>query len=156
MEILKNRLKNTFMFPNDTNKFILLLRKAVYPYEFLDDLEKFNEKSLPEKEKVFSNLNMEYITDLDYNHAKRILKDKEMKNLGEYHDLYLKSDTLLADFFFENFRKMCLKMYELDPKFNPAPRLTWQTTDILLMVEIELEADYVILLRDMQKLIISI
>ena len=47
-------------------------------------------------------------------------------------------------------------MYELDPKFNPAPRLTWQTTDILLMVEIELEADYVILLRDMQKLIISI
>ena len=93
------------MFPNDTNKFILLLRKGVYPYEFLDDMEKFNEKSLPEKEEFFSNLDMEYITDLDYNHAKRILKDTEMKNLGEYHDLYLKSDTLLADFFLKTLEK---------------------------------------------------
>ena len=57
---------------------------------------------------------MEDITDADYMHAKRVCKDFEIKNLGEYHDLYLKSDTLpLA--VFKNFRKMCLKIYHLDP-----------------------------------------
>ena len=57
---------------------------------------------------------MEDITDADYMHAKRVCKDFEIKNLGECHDLYLKSDTLLLADFFEDFRKMCLKMYTLD------------------------------------------
>ena len=74
------------------------------------------------KKDIYSNLNMEVITDFDYNHAKRVCKDFERKNLGEYHDLYLKSDTLLLADVFENFRKMCLKSYELDPaKFLSAP-----------------------------------
>ena len=78
----------------------MLLRKGVYPYEYMDDWEKFNETTLPEKEEFYSNLNMEDITDADYMHAKRVCKDFEIKNLGEYHDLYLKSDTLLlADVF---------------------------------------------------------
>ena len=73
----------------------LLLRKGVYVYEFLDHWGKFNETSLPEKEKPYSNLNMENITDSGYNHAKRICKDFEIKNLGRYHDLHLTSNTLL-------------------------------------------------------------
>ena len=84
-----------------------MLRKGVYPYEYMDHWEKFNETTLPEKEEFYSNLNMEDITDADYMHAKRIFKDFEMKNLREYHDLYLKSGTLLLADVYENFRKMC-------------------------------------------------
>ena len=70
---------------------------------------------------------MEDITDGDYMHGKRVSKDFEIKNVGEYHDLYLKSDTLLLADVFENFRKMCLKIYHLDPvKFLSTLRLPWQ------------------------------
>ena len=106
-EKLKKRLKNTFEFSaNDINKFILLLRKGVYPSEYMEDWEKFNETALPEKEEFYSNLNTEEITDADYMHAKRVCKDFEIKKIGEYHDLYLKSDILLLADVFENFRKL--------------------------------------------------
>ena len=76
VEELKKRFKNTFKFSNnDINKFILLLRKGVYRYEYMDDWEKFNETLLPEKEEFYSNLNMEDVTDPDYMRAKRVCKD---------------------------------------------------------------------------------
>ena len=81
----------------------------------MDDWEKFNETTLPEKEDFYSHLNMEDITDADYAHAKRVCKDFEIKNLGEYHDFYVQSDTLLLADVFENFRNMCLEIFELDP-----------------------------------------
>ena len=93
----------------------MLLRKDVYPYGYTDDCKKFNETTLPEKEEFYSNLNMEDITDVDYLHAKRVCKDFEMKNLSDHLDLYLKTDTLLLTDVFENFRKMCLNIYHLDP-----------------------------------------
>ena len=65
------------------NKFILLLRKGVYPYEYMDSWEGFNETSLPEKEAFYSNLNMEDITDVDYKHAKIVFKNLINKNLGK-------------------------------------------------------------------------
>ena len=68
----------------------------------MNDWEKFGETSLPEKEDFYSHLNMEDITDADYGHTKRVCKDFEIKKLGEYHDLYVQSNTLLADIF-ENF-----------------------------------------------------
>ena len=71
----------------------------------MDDWESFNE-TLTEKEEFYSNLNIEDIIDAEYIHAKRNCKDFEIKNLGEYHDLYLESDIFLLDVF-ENFRKMC-------------------------------------------------
>ena len=78
---------------------------------------KFNESSLPEKEDFYSHrhLNMEHINDADCTHAKKVCKDFKIRNLGDYHDLYVQSDTLLLADVFENFRNMCLKMYELDP-----------------------------------------
>ena len=80
-----------------------------------------------EKKEFYNNLNMGDITDADSMHAKRICKDFEIKNLYEYHDLYLKSDTLLLADVFENFRKMCLKIYRLDPaKFLSTSGLAWQ------------------------------
>ena len=81
----------------------------------MDDWKKFNKTTLPEKEEFYSNLKMKYITDADYMHTKRVDKDLKIKNSGEYHDLYLKSDTLLLPDVFENFRKICLKIYHLDP-----------------------------------------
>ena len=83
----------------------MLLRKSVYPDEYMDDWESFNE-TLTEKEEFYSNLNIEDIIDAEYIHAKRNCKDFEIKNLGEYHDLYLESDVFLLDVF-ENFGKMC-------------------------------------------------
>ena len=66
-----------------------MLRKYVYPYGYMDEWEKFNETSLPEKEEFYSNLNMEVITNSDYLHTKRVCKDFEIKNLGEYHDDFI-------------------------------------------------------------------
>ena len=81
----------------------------------MDDWEKLNEATLPEKEEFYSNLEMEEITDVDYVHGKRVCKDFEIKHSSKYHDLYLRSDTLLLVDVFENFRKMYLKIYQLDP-----------------------------------------
>ena len=90
-------------------------------------MEKFNEKSLPEKEN-FHSLNMEDITDAGYMHAKRVCKDFEIKNLGEYHDLYLKNDTVFLADVFENLREICLKVCHLDhAKFLSVPGLAYQT-----------------------------
>ena len=90
-------------FNHDNKKFILLLQKGVYPNKYMDDWEKFKETSLPEKEDFYSHLNVEGITDADYAHAKRVCKDFEIKKLGEYHDLYVQSDTLLLADVFYNF-----------------------------------------------------
>ena len=83
----------------------MLLRKGIYLYDYMDDWEKFNEKTLPEIEAFYSNLNVEEIIDADYMHGERVCKDFEIKNVSEYHDLYLKSDALLLADVFENFRK---------------------------------------------------
>ena len=73
----------------------MLLRKGVYPYEYIDSWERFNEESLPDKEACYSKLNLEDITDKDYVHGHKVWEVFEIKNLGEYHDLYVKCDTLL-------------------------------------------------------------
>ena len=113
----------------------------------MDDWEKFNATTLAEKEEFYSNLNMENITDADYKHWKRFYKESEIKKLGKYHDLYFKSATLLLADVFENFWKMCLTVYELDPvKFLPAPGLAWQAALKKTEVKLELLADIDMLL----------
>ena len=129
------------------NKFILLLRKGVYPYEYMDDWKKLNETSLREKEDFYSHVNMEDITDADYTHAKRVFKDFEIKKIGKYHDLYIKSDTLLVDDVFNNFRNMCLEISGLDPPhFLSAPRLKWQATLKKTKVKLDLLTNIYMLL----------
>ena len=73
----------------------------------MNEWDKINETSSTENQKLYSNLNVKDITDSDYNHAKRICRDFEIKNLRKCHDLYLKSDTLLLADAFENSLKMC-------------------------------------------------
>ena len=145
---LKKKFKNTFkFFNNDINNPILLLREGFYPYEYMDDWEKFIETTLPEKEEFYSSLSMEEFTDADYMHGKRVCKDFKIKNLGEYHDWYLKSDTVILADVFKNFRKMCLKIYELDPvKFISAPGLAWQAALKKAKVNLELLIDINMLL----------
>ena len=99
------------------NKFVMLLRKGVYPYEYMDSWEKFNENALPPKKDFYSNSNLEDISDEDYKHAQKVWDVFEIKNLGEYHDLYVQSDTLLLSDIFEDFRNMYYNKYELDPVY---------------------------------------
>ena len=130
-----------------TNKFLILLRKGVYPYEYMDGWNKFNEKVLPSKESFYSSLIMEDISETDYAHANNVFKKFNINNLGEYHDLYVRSDTLLLADIFENFKQSCLENYELDPAhFTSLPGLAWQAYLKKKNVELELITDYDMLL----------
>ena len=123
---LIEKFPNTYQLCNkDLNKFeLILLQKGVYPYEYMDSWERFNETSLPDKEPFYSELNNEHITDEDYAHAQKVWDTFKIKNLVEYHDLYVQSDTVLLADVFENFRDKCIEIYELDPAhFLSAPGL---------------------------------
>ena len=123
------------------------MRKGVYPYEYIDEWNKFNEKVLLSKESFYSNLTLENITKTDYAHANNVFKKFNNNNLGEYHDLYVRSDTLLLADIFENFRHSCLKNYELYPAhFVSLPGLVWQACLKKTNVELELLTDYEMLL----------
>ena len=89
------------------------MRKGLYHDECMDDWEKIDETSLPEKDNFYSHLNMENITDADYALGKRVCKQFEIKNLGEYHALYVKSNTLLLADVYENFRISVFKYINL-------------------------------------------
>ena len=145
---LIERFANTYKFcDNDLDKFIMLLRKGVHPYEYIDERDKFNEKVLPGKESFYSNLTLENISEIDYAHANNVFKKFNINNLGEYHDLYVRSDTLLLAGIFENFRQSCLKNYELDTAhFVSLPGLAWQACLKKTNVELELLTDYDMLL----------
>ena len=93
----------------------------------MTDWDKFKETKLPLKEAFYSKLNMAGVREKDYEHANRTWKEFGLKGLGEYHDLYLKTDVILLANVFEAFRKVCLKNYGLDPAhFYTAPRIAWK------------------------------
>ena len=73
----------------DINKFVLLLRKGLYPYENMDSWERFNATSLLDKKDFYSELYSEDIIDKDYTHHQKVFKELNLKNLGDYHDLYV-------------------------------------------------------------------
>ena len=113
----------------------------------MESWEKFDETTLPPKEVFHSNLNLEDISNEDYAHAQKVWDVCEIKNLGGYHNLYAKSDTLLLADVFENFRNKCLEIYELDPiYFVSAPGLAWQACLKKTGVKLELITDYDMLL----------
>ena len=113
----------------------------------MDNWERFDETSLADKEAFYSNLNIKSITDVDYRHAKQVFKEFNIKYLGEYHDLYVQSDTLLFADVFENFRNKCTEIYELDSAhFLSAPRLAWQACLKKTEVKLELLTDINMLL----------
>ena len=145
---LTKKFPNIYQFCNGyIHKFVLLLRKCVYPYEYMDSWEKFNETSIPPKEAFYSELNLEDTTNEDYAHVQKVWDVFEIKNRGEYHDLYVQSDTLLLADVFENFRDKCVEIYGLDPAhFLSAPGLAWQACLKKTGVELELLTDVDMLL----------
>ena len=131
-----DKLKYTSKMFKD-KKLDLMARKGVYPYDYMDSFEKFN-SPLPKKEEFFSILNNKHISNEDYEHAKNVWNTFNLKNMGEYHDLYLKSDILLLVDVFENFRKTCFEYYKLDPcHYFTSPGLSWDA--MLKMTDIKLE-----------------
>ena len=140
---LINKFSNIHQLCNkDLHKFALLLRKGIYSYEYMDSWKRFKEESLPDKESFYSKLNNEHITDEGYAHAQKVWDAFKIKNLGEYHDLYVLSDTLLLADVFENFRDKCIETYEFGPAyFLSAPGLTWKACLKKTNVKLELLTD---------------
>ena len=121
----------------------LLTRKGVYPYDYVSSNEKLSETQLPPKEEFYSKLNDEDITDDDYQHAINVWNTFKCKTIRDYHNLYLKSDVLLLSDLFENFRKTCLKNYNLDPAhYYTSPGLAWDACLKETGQELQLLHDY--------------
>ena len=99
----------------NAEKLNLMKQKGVYSYDYMDSFNRFSETKLPTKDDFCSILNDEHISDKQYAHANKVWNTFKLKNMGEYHDLYLKSDILLLADVFENFRKTCMQYYKLDP-----------------------------------------
>lgn len=122
-------------------KLDLMVRKGVYPYDYMDSFEKFNHK-LPSKEDFYSILNDQHISNEDYEHAQNVWNKFSLKNMGDYHNLYLKSDILLLADVFENFRNTCLEYYKLDPcHYFTSPGLSWDAMLKMTNIKLELMTD---------------
>ena len=139
--LIKNLPDEAFNYTKQELKkeqFELMKHKGVYPYDHMDSFDKFNKTELPTKEEFHSILSNEHITDEQYKHAQNVWDTFNLKTMGDYHDLYLKSDILLLADVFENFRKTCLQYYKLDPcHYFTSPGLSWDA--MLKMTDIKLE-----------------
>ena len=93
----------------------LLIRKGIYPYEYMNSWDRFNEGRLPSKDKFYSKLNMSGVNDKKYEHACKVWKEFNIKNMGEYHNLYLRMDVILLANVFESFRNVCMENYGIRP-----------------------------------------
>ena len=140
---LIEKFYNIYQLSNkDLSKFALLLRKGAYPYEYMDSWNKFNEPVPLVEDHYYSELNKEGITKVDLKHVKKVCDTFKIKNVGEYHDLYVQPDTALLADVFENFRDKCIDKYELDPAhFLSAPGLAWKSCLKETNLELELITD---------------
>jgi hypothetical protein len=146
LEKLTNNLRNEdfkqtkSFWPSD--KVHLLLRKGVYPYEYMDAPEKMEELQLPPSDAFFSRLTGQHVSIDDYQHAEKVWKEFKMANMGEYHDTYLLTDVLILADVFENFRSICLANYKLDPlHYYSSPGLAWDAMLKKTGVRLELMQD---------------
>ncbi|XP_065684304.1 uncharacterized protein LOC136096687 [Hydra vulgaris] len=140
-ELIKNSTKDLDLCSN--KKLNLLLRKGVYPYEWVDSISKLNETQLPPKESIFSRLNDEEISDEGYLHAQTVWKEFNCETFRDYHNLYNVADVLLLAHVFENFRDVCIKNFKLDPAwYYTSPGLAWDAALLITKVKLELLSDY--------------
>ena len=148
--LVNNLPKDAFI---NLNKFFtpeqaeLIKQKGFYPYEYMDSEEKFKDLKLPPRKAFYSKLSGRGITKTDYKHAWNVWNTFNMKTLKDYHELYNDSDVLLLADVFENFRELCLKIYELDPVYYyTAPGLSWDACLKMTNIELELLSDQDMLL----------
>ena len=126
----------------DPTAFELLTRKGVYPYAYMDSNKRFEEETLPARECFYNDLSKKHITDEDYAFVHKLWSTFKLKNMGELHDLYMMTDTLLLADVFENYRDVILKNYRLDPAhFYTAPSLSWSAGLLHTKVKLEIPRD---------------
>ena len=126
----------------DDAKYEMLLRKGVYPYDYMDDEERFKEEKLPEREDFFSRLYQQECSAADYDHALKVWDEFKCKNMLDYHNLYLKCDVLQLADVFETFRNTAMKEYKLDPAhYVSAPHLSWDAMLLTTKCSLELLSD---------------
>ena len=125
----------------------LLTRKGVFLYEYVNSWNRLDESQLPPKDKFYSKLTKEEISEEDYIHVIRDWNKFNIKSLGEYSDLYFKTDVSLLVDIFENFRRNCLATHALDPlHYYTAPGLAFDAMLKYTRVTLELLTDLEILL----------
>ena len=143
--LVKNLPDEAFKYTKHEFKkeqFNLMKQKGIYPYDHMDCFDRFNESQLPKKQDFYSILNNEHISDEQYKHAQNVWDTFNLKTMGDYHDLYLKSDILLLADLFENFRKTCLQYYKLDPcHYFTSPGLSWDAMLKMTNIKLELMTD---------------
>ena len=123
-------------------QYDLLTRKGVYPHEYINSWDRFEETQLPPISAFYSNLNMSLISEEDYQHTQRVWVEFGIHDLGDYHDLYLRTDVVLLANMYEAFRDTCLKHYKLDPVyFYTSPGLAWKACLKHTGIKLELLTD---------------
>lgn len=133
---------NLRQFFKDEYLFKLICRKGIYCYEYIDSWDRYKEKKLPDQSKFYSTLTCQTVTDDDYKHALKVWNVFNISNLGEYTDLYLKSDVLLLCDIFEKFRNMSLNYYNLDPCYYvSSPSLSWDAMLLYTNINLDLITD---------------
>lgn len=156
LDTLCNNLDdNDFIYTKKYFKddYKLFIQKGIYPYDYMDSFDKFNQTQFPTKDEFGNKLNgyydeddnliVEEITDEEYNRALNVYNKMKCNNLGDYHDLYLKSDVLILTDIINTFRKRCLLYYELDPLwYYTLPGLSWDVMLKMTNIKLELLTDY--------------
>lgn len=126
----------------ENDEFNYIRQKGVFPYKYVDDFAKLNETELPSKEQFYNDLTEEYISDEEYDRATYVWNLFKCNSIGEYSDIYLKSDVLLLADIFQNFRKTCMETYKLDPThYYSFPGLSFDACLRYTGVELELLTD---------------
>ena len=143
-KLSSNLLEDRFIYTErETDGGLTLLKKkGVYPYDYMDSFSRFNETELPKRKYFYSILNDTNISEDEYQHAQEVWDAFKIRNLGEYHDLYLKTDILLLADVFENFRKTCLHHYRLDPShYMSSPGISWDAMLKMTKIDLDLISD---------------
>ena len=126
-------------FGDDAEKFALIKKKGIFPYDYFDSFEKFEACELPPIDQFFNSLNDRECSAKDYEFAQLVWKTFDCQTFKDYHNIYLKGDVLLLADFFEKFRMTCLNNYGLDAAhYYSTPGLAWDAALKMTNVELEL------------------
>ena len=143
--LVKNLSDDNFKYLSEelSGKFLRLVKqKGVYPYEYIDSFKKFSENKLPDRSKFFSSIKGKCISEKDYFKAVDVWNVFKMNTMGDYHDLYLKTDVLLLADVFEKFINTCLNYYGLNPCHYLSSRgLSWDAMLKMTTIELGLISD---------------
>lgn len=144
---IKNKFQHTLKhlnldIKNNAEEILLLVQKGIYPYDYMNNFNKFMDTKLPSKEQFYSKLSEEDISDEDYERACTVWKTFNLSTMKDYHDLYLKLDILLLADCFENFRSLSMEIYKIDPThYYTLPGLAWDAALRMTNSNLELFTD---------------